>query len=133
MLAENALEKIIPFTDLVFLDIKVLDEHKSIKHAGLPLQKLQQTIEWLSNYQNKHNSNKSEIRTPLVPGITDDGKNLEDIAALIDNSFTIKPDWELCMFNDLCENKYLRLNKSWAFKGKNPIQTLCNRLLKSQH
>ena len=122
MIQESAWEKIIPHTDLVFLDIKLSNDKESGKHTGLPIEKLQNSIAWLNHFINKNGFPKIEIRTPLVPGITDSSKNLNAIGQFIEQQVPKCQQWEWCMFNDLCEDKYIRMGKTWAFNGKKHSQ-----------
>ncbi len=134
MVSESALEKIIPFTDLVFLDIKTLDPEQSLKYTGLPIQKLMGTIEWLNSFRTSHSSfPEIEIRTPLIPGITDDNENLFAIGQFIEHSLKQVKNWELCMFNDLCEDKYLRMGIKWALNDKTQNSVDYSRVLAIQN
>ncbi len=55
------------------------------------------------------------IRTPIIPDATDSINNIEMIAKfLLDNHINFNR-WELCAFNNLCKDKYLRLGINWAY------------------
>lgn len=118
LIAESALEKIIPHTDLIFLDIKLLDEVKSKRYTGLSVEKLQETVSWINRFILKNGYPKIEIRTPLVPKITDTPENMDTIGKFIEKNVPLAQQWELCLFNDLCEDKYIRMGKTWNFSGK---------------
>jgi pyruvate formate lyase activating enzyme len=118
MLSVDKLEQVIQNTDIVFLDIKSLNNSRSIEYTGLPVAKLLTFIEWIKTYNELHEVVSIEIRTPLIPEITDRITDLKEIATFIEQQFGKNTKWELCMFNDLCEDKYLKLDKHWSFKGK---------------
>lgn len=118
MVSEKALEKILPYTNLVFLDLKLMNEDESIKHSGLSLNKLEKTVQTIKKSQKINHQLKVEIRTPLVPGITDTNENLNAILQFISEKIPSAKSWELCMFNDLCEDKYTRMNKEWKHQGQ---------------
>ena len=127
MVPESALEKIAPYTNMVFLDIKTLDSEKSMTHTGLPVQKLQGIIQLLNQLQEKHPKLEIEIRTPLIPGITDDTESILAIGHFIEKSLPKVTNWELCLFNDLCEDKYNKMNRKWELYGKTHTSTDYNR------
>jgi pyruvate formate lyase activating enzyme len=123
-ISEKALEAIIPNSDIVFLDIKILDPETSLKYTGLNPGKMKETLQWIKKYRQNHELPKLHIRTPLVPGVTDRVKNLQAIGTFISKEYQDLVDvWELCMFNDLCEDKYQKINKKWNFKGKTHTET----------
>ncbi|WP_075589899.1 glycyl-radical enzyme activating protein [Labilibacter marinus] len=113
-----SLGKMLQYCNTVFVDIKLFDDQASKYYTGLPLKKLKETIKYLNNYKKDTQNLNIEIRTPLIPGVNDDNESLKKIASFIQKTFTHAPKWELCMFNDLCEDKYNRMNMAWGFKGK---------------
>jgi pyruvate formate lyase activating enzyme len=55
------------------------------------------------------------VRTPIIEGATDSEANIEAIGRFIAEAG--QPEkWELCAFNNLCRDKYERLDKDWAYK-----------------
>jgi pyruvate formate lyase activating enzyme len=58
------------------------------------------------------------IRTPLIPGATANRDTIERIGHFIrDNLGSIVERWELCAFNNLCRDKYRRLDMDWAYSS----------------
>ena len=115
-ISPHKIENLISFTDILFLDLKILEEEKSLQYTGLKQEQLSAIINWLQNQKINPNL-QVEFRTPLIPGLTDNPKNLYTFAKNILVQFP-NSDWELCMFNDLCEDKYLKLNLPWQFSRK---------------
>jgi pyruvate formate lyase activating enzyme len=121
-ISEKALKAIIPFTDMVFLDFKIWDTENSLNYTSLNPEKAKDALRWIQKFRKSHEFPKVQIRTPLIPGATDQDENLLSIGKYVSGEF---PDlvelWEWCLFNDLCEDKYQKLDKSWAFKGQKHI------------
>jgi pyruvate formate lyase activating enzyme len=116
---KKALEAIIPFSDIVFLDFKIWETESSLFYTSLNPDKVKTSLLWIKKFRNNHNFPKLQIRTPLIPGATDNEKNLMFIGNFItEQDAGLVELWELCMFNDLCEDKYQKLNKNWTFKGQ---------------
>ena len=55
------------------------------------------------------------IRTPIIPGATDSDENIRAIGERI-GAIGGAERWELCAFNNLCTDKYERLDVDWTFK-----------------
>ncbi len=110
-------EKILPYTDLILYDIKEINSQKHKAFTGSPNEKILNNLltiwEWM-----KINGTPKElwIRTPVIPNATNTEENIAGIGRFIaKNNF--HPDrWELCAFNNLCNDKYLRLGTHWVFE-----------------
>lgn len=116
-ISERALNMIIPHTDLVFFDLKVMDEKKALELTGRGTGRIFDSLNWIKSYRMANGKPELQFRTPLIPGATDSDENLCAIAKLIKENYTgIYQEWELNLFNDICEDKYMKLNKEWMFK-----------------
>ncbi len=63
------------------------------------------------------------IRSPLIPGATDDDENLLALGAWIARHLGDSVSrWELCAFNNLCRDQYTRLGMSWKYAAT-PLMT----------
>jgi pyruvate formate lyase activating enzyme len=116
------LECILPHTDLVLYDLKLMDDVQHRRFTGQGNQRILDNLVAIDKIilQN-HLSTRLWIRTPLIPGITDQAANLEAIGAFLHNGLEGRVDrWELCAFNNLCQDKYRRLGLAWAF-GDTPL------------
>lgn len=111
----EALEAILPCTDLVLYDLKESDVrlHQEFTHA--PLEPVLETLLRLAAYIPIHSSPSDLwIRTPLIPGCTARRENVEKIGALIvEKANGTVSRWDLLAFNNLCKDKYLRLGLDW--------------------
>lgn len=116
-ISEKALEMIIPHTDLVFFDLKVMDETRAIELTGQGTESIIDSLDWIKSYILTNGKPELQFRTPVIPGATDNERNLGAIAQLIRENYSdIYQEWELNLFNDICEDKYQKLNKEWKFK-----------------
>ncbi len=114
---DAAYEKILPYTDLILYDIKEIDSTKHRKFTGSPNKKILNNLLTISEWM-KINGTPKElwIRTPIIPDATDTEENIAGIGKFIAEN-NLHPDrWELCAFNNLCNDKYLRLGTRWIFE-----------------
>jgi len=114
---DAAYEKILPHTDLILYDIKEIDSRKHREFTGSPNEKILNNLLTISEWM-KINGTPKElwIRTPIIPDATDTEENIAGIGKFIAEN-NLQPDrWELCAFNNLCNDKYLRLGTRWAFE-----------------
>jgi pyruvate formate lyase activating enzyme len=113
----EAFERVLPYTDLILYDLKLYDEklHKKFTGAGNKL--ILENAKFLAGYLRKHGKPQIWIRTPIIPNATDTDENISAIGSFIADelSFTVTK-WELCAFNNLCRDKYTRLDMKWDFK-----------------
>lgn len=114
-------DEVLPFTDYILYDLKIFDAERHKYFCGqdnaLILNNAKHII---SSIASGEINAEFWIRTPLIPGATDDETNIGMIASFIVNdlgSCNISK-WELCSFNNSCISKYDRLGKSWEFKGE---------------
>lgn len=117
-ISEKALEMIIPYTNLVFFDFKVMEEEAAKSLTGKGTDRIFESLDWLKNYNEKHGTPEIQFRTPIIPGSTNSSENMEAIAGKIrENYAELFTEWELNLFNDICEDKYERLGKKWHYTG----------------
>jgi pyruvate formate lyase activating enzyme len=55
------------------------------------------------------------VRTPVIEGATDSEENIEALGRFIAGA-GLPEKWELCSFNNLCRDKYERLDRDWRYK-----------------
>jgi pyruvate formate lyase activating enzyme len=107
----RVLEMMLPHTDLVLYDIKIFDApgHKKIIGADNSL--------ILENYRKLvERGVRVWVRTPIIEGATDSEENIRAIGDFIRRA-GLPEKWELCAFNNLCRDKYIRLDRDWAYKN----------------
>ena len=114
------LESIYPLVDLILYDIKMIDPQLHQQFTGqsnyLILENLSNVICHLEQFPGQFDL---WIRTPLIPGSTATKENLQAIANfLISIGINQISRWELCAFNNLCKDKYDRLEIEWLYKNQ---------------
>jgi len=112
-----AYEKVLPYTDLLLYDIKEIDSEKHRKFTGSPNEKVLNNLLTISEWMKIHGKPEALwIRTPIIPDATDTEENIAGIGKFLAKNNLHPNRWELCAFNNLCNDKYLRLGKRWAFE-----------------
>ena len=108
-----------PYVDLWLVDLKEMDPSLQEKFIGTTDEKIRYNLKLLLNLLELNQSiSKIWIRTPLIPMATAREENVKAIGTLINelNNGCITL-WELCTFNNLCGDKYQKLNQAWQFDG----------------
>jgi pyruvate formate lyase activating enzyme len=91
------------------MDLKIADDSTHKQFTGVSNDCI------LRNFDNLRKSGKECcIRTPLIPGITDNEKNLSEIKALVGDLHH-----ELLPYNPVGEAKYKMLNMSYPMNELN--------------
>lgn len=98
------LEKLLPYIDYLYVDIKILDEKIAKKVYGGDVEQYLQNIEYLKN---NFDSSKIIFRLPLVPGFTNVKENLEMCVNLL-NHFETR-NLEIFSVHNLGASKYEKL------------------------
>jgi pyruvate formate lyase activating enzyme len=112
------LRRVLPDTDLVLFDLKLIDSDRHRAFTGQP----NETI--LANLLAvRAEGRRMWIRTPLVPGATAARENLMGIGGFIAEHLDgCVERWDLCAFNNLCREQYRRLGIDWEYAGT-PLMT----------
>jgi pyruvate formate lyase activating enzyme len=119
MCAQGSLADLLPYTDLLLYDIKEIDSQKHCHFTGSSNEKILENLNLVRQCMQSGGYPKELwIRTPVIPGATDTEENIHGIGRLIAarlNGWVNR--WDLCAFNNLCRDKYLRLDMDWGFKA----------------
>ncbi len=119
---KSAINKVFDNTDLFLFDIKLIDELEHKKLTGQSNKLILDNLLYLIERMKKSSGKKLWIRTPIIPNSTDSINNILGIAKFIKNNIEDNMErWELCAFNNLCNDKYERLDKVWEYKDANLI------------
>jgi len=120
MVPYSALEAVLPYTDLLLYDLKIMDSTDHERWMGSPNEVILSNLERAVNQVGVW---KLWIRTPIIPGATDSEANIRAIAQFIREKLHDKVErWELCSFNNLCKNKYQMLGIEWPFATAKVMQ-----------
>jgi pyruvate formate lyase activating enzyme len=115
----NALDRVLPHTDLVLFDLKEIDAEKHRTFTGQHNQRILENLLYTRNYVvNMAREKILWIRTPLIPAATATRENIASIGAFIARNLEgVAQRWELLTFNNLCRDKYRRLGIHWPYAG----------------
>ncbi len=113
--SKESYEKILPYTDMVLFDIKEIDPNKHKEFTGKSNERIFDNLLYISEYI-KNNKKELWIRTPIIPEATATNENITGIGKFITENNIQLTKWELCAFNNLCNDKYERLGKKWDFE-----------------
>lgn len=124
MCNQRALLSLLPTCDLVLYDLKELDDHRHRELTGQSNGLILDNVRALAAYSKGDGADVALwIRTPLVPGATARDDNVRAIGAFIARELgDVVERWELCAFNNLCQDKYRRLGVAWEF-ASTPLLT----------
>jgi pyruvate formate lyase activating enzyme len=114
---QDALEAILPYTDLVLFDMKEMDPQRHLDFTHTKVEQVLETLSFIVAYIQTHPTPPEMwIRTPLIPEATARQDNLRKIGDYIaDQLNDIVSRWDLLAFNNLCKDKYQRLGLNWAY------------------
>lgn len=111
----EGMEPVLKKLDLVMCDLKIWDEEKHKVYTGVSSQLIKENIKKLDQL-----GIPMIVRTPLIPGATDDEENLISIAEFVK---TLKNAWyyELLNFNPLGGSKYKALHFDYEYAQTKPF------------
>ncbi len=124
--SEKILLDILPYIDLVLYDLKIMDSEKHKECTGVPLERV------LENAKLVADSGKPVwIRTPIIPGYTDDPNNIKAISKFIINQMPHVERYDLLAFNRMCTEKYALFGLEYPLKNaelisKEKMETLAD-------
>ncbi|NIM94875.1 MAG: glycyl-radical enzyme activating protein [Anaerolineales bacterium] len=123
MCSTESLERILPNTDLLLFDLKEMDSEKHREFTGQGNQRILENLLFARDFVSRYPNKKVWVRTPIIPGATASSENVMAIGRFIaDNMNGIVERWELCAFNNLCADKYRRLDMHWRY-DETPLLT----------
>ncbi|MFH2007684.1 MAG: glycyl-radical enzyme activating protein [bacterium] len=120
--AEAVLLRLVKHADLVLYDLKTVDSAEHERLTGQPNDRILANLQALRAHM-RRSALPAElwIRTPLVPGDTATAENVRAIGEYLTRTLDgVVARWELCTFNNLCEDKYRRLGRTWRYAGRKP-------------
>jgi pyruvate formate lyase activating enzyme len=118
-------EKMLPYLDIVMLDVKHSDEEIHKRWTGVGLTTI------LDNAKKISAEKPTIVRTPIIPGVNDSAEEIAKIAKII-KGFKNIVSFDLVMYNPLGESKYEALGMEHEFKGaRSSEQDLVEALVKA--
>lgn len=112
--------RLLPYMDLILFDLKEMDPIRHVAFTGADNHLIQENLSHIVQYIQTHQlPTRIWIRTPLIPGMTASEENVAAVGKFINSELAECIDkWELCAFNNLCEEKYTRLGIQWELRDK---------------
>lgn len=110
--APKIYDRVLPFVDLVLLDIKNMDEKKHLEATEIPLDRVLTAARHIAS-----TGTPMWVRTPIIPGATDDEGNIRAITRFIRDELGDVERFDLLAFSNLCKDKYTQLEWDWKFDG----------------
>ncbi len=119
----EALKELLPHSSLVLYDLKEIDTENHKKFTGEHNDRILGNLLIVAESIRSHlNPAALWIRTPVIPGMTAREDNILGIGRFIaENLGNVVSRWELCAFNNLCKDKYLRLGQDWSLRDELPV------------
>lgn len=115
--SREALDQTLPYAAMVLFDMKLIDQQAHKQFTGYDNKRILENLLYVADYIRSHvYPNALWIRTPIIPNTTATTENINGIGQFIAKNLSDMVDrWELCAFNNLCRDKYLRLDQKWTF------------------
>jgi pyruvate formate lyase activating enzyme len=116
LVSGQQLLSLLPYTNLVLFDLKLMDPQQHQQFTGISNTSILNNLLLVRDTIANQPNTRLWIRTPLIPQATDSRKNLISIGDFLAKNLPgIIDRWELCAFNNLCRDKYRRLNLVWDY------------------
>ncbi len=110
----DKLNSILPYTDLILYDLKIYNDELHKEYTGVSNKLILENLKKIGKLA------EIWIRTPLIPKATSTKENIAHIGQFIkENLIDNISRWELCAFNPLASDKYIKLNMSWDYSNDN--------------
>jgi pyruvate formate lyase activating enzyme len=116
----KALEAFLPFTDLVLYDVKEIDPDRHRQFTGRSNALILENLQAIGARMTAgHAPRELWIRTPVIPDATAAEATIAGIGRWIADHLPGRVSrWELCAFNNLCLDKYQRLDRDWPYASQ---------------
>ena len=105
-------ERLLPFVDLVLYDLKLLDRERHRTATGVHPERILENGRRMAE-----RGLPIWVRTPVIPGWTDDEENIGRLAEFIRDELTTVERWDLLAYTNLGEPKYRRLDRTYELDG----------------
>lgn len=108
-------EKVLPFIDLIYADLKLADSKKHRAYTGQDNVLILENMDRLSRL-----STPMVLRIPLIPGVNDSVSDMADFARVISSLGEAVREVELLRYNNLAESKYQISGRTYHSFGNEP-------------
>ncbi len=104
-------EQVLPWVNLVLLDLKVLDGERHRRSTGVDNALILENARRMAAQ-----GTRLWIRTPIIPGYTADRENVQAIGEFIRAKLPTVERWDLLAYTNLGRPKYHRLDRDYALE-----------------
>jgi pyruvate formate lyase activating enzyme len=111
----DVLHKVVVKSDLVFYDLKIMQDERHIKYTGVSNEPVLRNLTRIAN-----NGTPIHIRIPLIPTITDDADNIHQMVQFIRSLATVR-QVDLLPYHRIAESKYRRLGIPYRMSRVSPL------------
>ena len=112
MAAWEQYEKVLPFVDLVLYDLKIMDPTRHRQVTGSSNERILQNVRRISC-----SGKPLWIRTPVIPGYTDDTDNIAAIGRFVREELPGVQRWDLLAYTNMASPKYQRLGRAYPLEN----------------
>jgi pyruvate formate lyase activating enzyme len=105
-------KRILPWLDLVLLDIKIIDPERHRQATGLSNDQVLENGRRLTEH-----AVPMWVRTPVIPGYTQDIENIRAIGEFIKANLSTVERWDLLAYTNLGRPKYHRLDLEYKLEN----------------
>lgn len=110
--SRDALARLLTHSDMVLLDLKLMDTERHLELTGVDLEKVLGSARLIAA-----EGRPLWVRTPIIPGCTDSDENIRSLGEFIARELSCAERWDLLAFNNTCGSKYERLDMEWRLDG----------------
>ena len=103
---------LVPYIDLFLYDLKSLDDELHKRATGVGVDLIIGNLKYLDS-----TGIPLWLRTPVIPGYTERGENIRQIARFIRDELTNVKRYDLLPFSNLCASKYDELGIEFSLAG----------------
>lgn len=118
----ETLDALLPWADVILYDLKLIDSVAHRRHCGTGNERILENAGHVARAiaadAAAGGTKALWTRTPLIPGATATVENISAIGRFIaDELGAAVSRWDLCAFNHLGRDKYVRLGLEWQYRG----------------
>ena len=107
-------QKVAEHVDLFLYDLKLIDDARHLQFTGASNESIHENLRWLAEQRAD-----VLIRFPLLPGINDDGENIDALGNLL-SSLPVRYGVDILPYHRMGVDKYKRLGRDHKFPELQP-------------
>lgn len=108
-------EKVLPYLDVIFMDIKHMDSRKHLEWTGQKNEKILDNIQFVDEKVKEYGI-QLFIRVPVIPGFNDEKNDIEEIAKFVSANCKNITGMELLPYHKLGRGKYYSLGREYLLE-----------------